>query len=173
MAIPTGTEDGGARDGWANFDQDTGFERELTGILRHMQRAGISRSIWLTTDVHFATGFRYQPFADAPDFDVYEWVSGPLNAGVYPSRDVDSSLNPQRLFFHGPESADDITSYQQALSWFNVGRIDIDERGALTVSIVNGLGETVYQTALQPTTLGNSSRTGGATSSILTRHDPR
>lgn len=150
MAIPTGDPNGAARDGWANFRDETGFERELLGILRSMQKAGVNRSVWLTTDVHFATGFRYQPFADAADFQVHEFVSGPLNAGLYPNRDMDETLVPTRLFFHGPETAESVTKYQDALGWMTFGAIDIDAQGALTVTIVDGRGRTVYTTTLQP-----------------------
>ena len=150
MSIPTGWPAASGRDGWANHGQDTGFERELTAILRHMQRVGIRNSIWLTTDVHFASGFRYTPFADAPDFQTYEWVSGPLNAGLFPKRAFDTSLGAERLFFYGPESAEAVTNYQQALTWMNAGFIDVDESGALTVSLMNGHGETVFRRQLQP-----------------------
>ena len=150
MAIPTGDPASSARDGWANFDHDTGFERELLAILREFQKAGENRTVWLTTDVHFATAFRYQPFADAEDFRVYEFVSGPLSAGLFPKRDLDPTLHGERLFFHGPDDPESVTNYDDALGWMNVGALTIDAEGALTVRIVNGRGETVFTTTLQP-----------------------
>lgn len=151
MSIPTGNPDGPERDGWANFKDDTGFERELLGILRAAQKAGVNRSIWITTDVHFATGFRYRPFADAPDFQVHEFVTGPLNAGLFPSRDFDQTLGAEPLFFHGPETPESVTEYQNALGWMNFGTLSIDKGGTLRVQVINGRGETVYEIALPPT----------------------
>ena len=86
MSIPTGFPPTNGRDGWADFDQTTGFERELLDILRFLQERGIDDSIWITTDVHFAEVFRYRPFADDPAFTVHELATGPLNAGIFPNR---------------------------------------------------------------------------------------
>ena len=85
MSIPTGFPPTNGRDGWANFDQATGFEQELLDVLGFMQRSGIHNTIWITTDVHFAEAFRYRPFPSDPAFVVYELATGPLNAGIFPS----------------------------------------------------------------------------------------
>jgi len=53
--------------------------------------------------VHFAQVLRYQPFADAPDFDFYEIVVGPLNAGPFNFDDLDETFSPERLFMYAPE----------------------------------------------------------------------
>jgi hypothetical protein len=37
--------------------------------------------VFVTTDVHFATGFCHAPF---PDLSFPEFVSGPLHAGLFP-----------------------------------------------------------------------------------------
>lgn len=142
MSIPTGFPPSGGRDGWADYDQDSGFEYELTEILRFMQQQGIKNTVWLTTDVHFSEGFKYQPFADAPDFEVYEFVSGPLNAGVFPNEAFDNSLNPERLFFHGAPVGLD---YQGAKEYLSFGAVEVDEQGDMTVKIINALGATVTE----------------------------
>ena len=103
MSIPTGFPATGGRDGWANFGGPTGFEQELLDILRFMEQHGIRNNLWITTDVHFAEAFRYRPFAADPAFAVHELVTGPMNAGIFPSADVDQTLNPQVLF--GPRPA--------------------------------------------------------------------
>jgi len=149
MSIPTGSSGPRGRDGWANYQQEGGFEYELTDILRFMQQNGMQNVVFLTTDVHFAEGFQYVPFADAPDFKVYEFVSGPFNAGVFPNRAFDTSLNAERLFFFGAESSSDVTSWEQAKSWFNYGAIKIDEEGELTASINDVNGDAVYEISLQ------------------------
>ncbi len=105
--------------------------------------------VFLTTNVHFSEVFRYIPFSDAPDFQVYEFVSGPINAGVFPNRAFDNSLNAESLFFFGAGSSNDVTTWEQAKSWFNYGAIRIDEYGALTASINNITGEAMYEVNLR------------------------
>lgn len=142
MSIPTGFPAENGRDGWADYDQDTGFEHELRDILRFMQKQGIKNSVWLTTDVHFSEGFVYQPFADAPEFEVYEFVSGPLNAGVFPNEAFDDTLNPERLFFHGAPAS---LNYEAALEYMSFGAVEVSEEGDMTVKIINALGDIVAE----------------------------
>lgn len=149
LSIPSG-KGPRARDGWSNDGGNTGFESEATAILRDAAAHEMHNLVWITTDVHFATGFRYRPFETTPGFVLHEFVSGPLNAGVFPRMDLDPTFRPERLFFWGPESSSDIGSYQEALGWFNFGLLDIDRAGNLTVSIVNGRGEPVATHRLEP-----------------------
>jgi alkaline phosphatase D len=155
MSIPTGAsppESG--RDGWANYDQDTGFERELLVILDGARRAGVRNLLWLTTDVHFAAVFRYTPFADAPTFRVHEVAVGPLCAGLFPQYDFDTTLAPEQLFFHGPVRTAAVTSWADALGWMNAGLIDIDAGGGLRLRILDGTGAVVYRLDLPPAAPG-------------------
>ena len=142
LSIPTGTK---ARDGFADGGTGQGYEREAAHIFGALHANRIRNSLWITTDVHFATGFVYRPFADDPGWTTTEFTSGPLNAGVFPRPDLDPTFHPERLFLYGPPSADSIASFTEAIGWFNFGMVDIDPDGNLTVSIVNGRGEIVYQ----------------------------
>lgn len=139
LAIPTGWPPEAPRDGWADLGGPTGFERELVAILRAIADAGIERLIVLATDVHFATVLRHRPFEDR-SFEVLEVVTGPLSAGLYPSRALDETLRPERLFFHGPESMDAVQSYDEALSWLNFGEVEVEADGTLHVRVIDGLG---------------------------------
>ncbi|HMB17848.1 MAG TPA: alkaline phosphatase D family protein [Gaiellaceae bacterium] len=150
MSIPTGFPPTNGRDGWANFDQTTGFEQELLDILGFMERSGIRNTIWITTDVHFAEAFRYRPFASSPDFVVYELATGPLNAGIFPIRDFDSTLNPEALTFYGPPTAESVTSWEEAKRWLNFGTLDFARDGTLTAKIVNTAGQTQFSITLPP-----------------------
>lgn len=150
MAIPTGSAGAAGRDGWANYQQAGGFEYELVDVLRFMQQHGMHNVAFLTTDVHFAEVFRFTPFNDAPDFQVYEFVTGPINAGVFPNRSFDDTLNPERLFFFGANDAGDVTTWEQAKSWFNYGALSIDKSGRMTTSINNINGEVLYELTLNP-----------------------
>ena len=148
LSIPTGSADHG-RDGWANGDQPTGFEHELLAILRFMAAHHINNSVWISTDIHFAAVFRDAPFPDQPAFRLYEIDTGPMNAGVFPKTDLDTTLNPERLFRY-PESADPALGFAQAKSWFNFGVLRIDATGALTIEIVNTYGNRLFELALHP-----------------------
>ena len=148
MSIPTGFPPSGGRDGWANFDQATGYEQELLDVLGFMARSGIVNTVWITTDVHFAEAFRYRPFPANPAFVVYELATGPLNAGIFPNRDVDPTLNPEVLTFFGPPTAP--TTWAEAKRWLNFGTLELDRGGMLTAGIVNTAGERVFSLTLTP-----------------------
>ena len=148
LSIPTGSA---ARDGFADGGGENGYEREAARIFDTLRTTGIRNSFWITTDVHFATGFAYRPFADDPSWASYEFISGPLNAGLFPKPDLDPTFHPERLFSYGPPSADAVPSFDAAIGWFNFGVADIAADGTLTVSIVNGHGETVFRYPIPPT----------------------
>jgi alkaline phosphatase D len=148
MSIPTGFPPEGGRDGWANFDQTTGYEQELLDILRFTEQHGIANTFWITTDVHFAEAFRYRPFTAKPGFVVHELATGPLNAGIFPSTAVDPTLNPQVLFGPDPDVA--ATTWAEAKDGFNFGRLEVDGNGVLTAAIVNTAGQTQFAFILTP-----------------------
>jgi alkaline phosphatase D len=150
MSIPTGFPPTNGRDGWANLDQQTGFERELLDILRFMADRGMNDTVWITTDVHFAEAFRYRPFADRPSFVVHELATGPLNAGIFPNLAFDTTLSPERLFFFGPATPEAVTSWAEAKRWFNFGTLEVAEDGTLTAGIVDTAGETEFSLELEP-----------------------
>jgi alkaline phosphatase D len=134
-------------DGWANYQQTSGFEIELLDILRYMQQNGIYNVLWITTDVHFSEVFQYTPFADAPEFQVHEVVTGPLNAGVFPNAAFDTTLNTVSLFRH-PLTAP--ANYEGAKRSFNFGLARIDEHGWLTTSVNDLTGAPLYELTLSP-----------------------
>jgi alkaline phosphatase D len=151
MSIPTGFPAvPNGRDGWANFDQTTGYERELLDILRFMHEHAIRNSVWITTDVHFAEAFRYTPFAADPGFAVYELVTGPMNAGIFPTTDFDTTLDPDRLAFFGPPSSGAVTTWAEAKRWFNFGELSLTRNGTLTIRIVNTAGNIAFERTLTP-----------------------
>jgi alkaline phosphatase D len=101
ISIPTGSNASIlGRDGWANGNETnnysyyTGFERELTDLLR-----------FITTDVHFPAFIKYNFDLDNDGnmTDIYELVSGPLSAfrlGV-PFPELDGTFNPTLLYGEG------------------------------------------------------------------------
>lgn len=87
-----------------------------------MKDNGIYNNLWITTDVHFAEVFRYIPFAENATFQAHEVVTGPLNAGLFPNRNYDTTLGTQSLFFYEPGSAA-VTTWEQAMPWMNFGMV--------------------------------------------------
>jgi alkaline phosphatase D len=149
LALETGSAEKGL-DGWASFDLEFGYERELRKIVNSFYVAGVRNVVWLTTDVHFAAGFHYRPIEEDANWEMYEFASGPLNAQSFPKQTLDTSFNPDRLFFFGPAYVGEPKSWAQAKKWFNYGLVDIDRTGILSVSIKNVSGETVRQVKLTP-----------------------
>jgi alkaline phosphatase D len=147
MSIPTGPAGpAGARDGWANYDTDKGFELELLEILRDMQQNDVRNILWITTDVHFAAVFRYTPFAEHPDFQVHEIAVGPLNAGVLGKPDFDTTLGTEQLF----RSINTPTTWEQAKRAFNFGLIRVGRDGVLHGSVTDITGVSWYDLVLPP-----------------------
>ena len=150
ISIPTGFPPELGRDGWANFDQDTGFEHELGEILETLQKQTRRNVVFITTDVHFGGVFRYTPSLADFGFQIHEFVTGPMNAGLFPNRDFDDSLGAESLFFYGPESAEAVSTWEEAKPWLNFGHVEVDLQGNLTVSIRNVEGNRVFETTLLP-----------------------
>jgi alkaline phosphatase D len=145
-SVPLSTPTGGAargRDSWCDHETPSGFERELVALLRAMQRAGIARPVFLTTDVHHAEVIRYRPFADAPEFEPLEVVTGPLHAGTFGRTALDATLRPESLFYRSPEKAP--ASLEEALRWFNFGVVEIGADGELSVEVVAATGESLFR----------------------------
>lgn len=147
LSIPTGSA---ARDGFASGDTAAGFEQEAAEIFAVLHARGIRQPLWITTDVHFATGLLLRPIAAEPEWEAREMITGPLNAGVFPIRELDPTFRPERQFLYAPATADSITSFDDALHWFTFGVIEVLASGRLSVSIVNAEGQTVYRMALTP-----------------------
>ncbi|MGH0032968.1 MAG: alkaline phosphatase D family protein [Myxococcota bacterium] len=147
LAVPTGADDT-RRDGWAGYEGGTGFEAELRTLLDALGPSRLGSLVWITTDVHFAQVLRYRPLADRPEVRMHEAIVGPLQAGLFPRRELDPSLRPEVLFFHGPESASAVGGFDEALRWFNFGELEVDAGGALTLRVLGVRGEVLFEHAL-------------------------
>jgi len=114
MSIPTGANASiFGRDGWANgVDKDlsskTGFERELTDLMKFIDDNDIKNVIFITTDAHFPTILKYNADVngDGDPVNVYEIVCGPLSAIRYgipqiPLPTLDMTFKPTILYIEG------------------------------------------------------------------------
>jgi alkaline phosphatase D len=112
ISIPTGSNASMlGRDGWANGNETnnysyyTGFERELTDLLRFIDEQNMKNIVFITTDVHFPAFIRYNFDLnnDGNMTEIHELVSGPLSAfrlGV-PFPQLDETFNPTLLYGEG------------------------------------------------------------------------
>jgi alkaline phosphatase D len=112
ISIPTGSNASIlGRDGWANGNETdnysyyTGFESELTDLLRFIDEHHIKNIVFITTDVHFPAFIRYNFDLnnDGNLTDIHEFVSGPISAfrlGV-PFPQLDETFNPSLLYGEG------------------------------------------------------------------------
>jgi alkaline phosphatase D len=112
ISIPTGSNASIlGRDGWANGNETnnysyyTGFERELTDVLRFIDNQQIKNIVFITTDVHFPAFIKYNFDLnnDGNMTEIHEFVSGPLSAfrlGV-PFPELDETFNPSLLYGEG------------------------------------------------------------------------
>jgi alkaline phosphatase D len=89
ISIPTGSNASIlGRDGWANGNETnnysyyTGFERELTDLLKLIDEQNMKNIVFVTTDVHFPAFIKYNFDLnnDGNTTEVYELISGPLSA---------------------------------------------------------------------------------------------
>jgi alkaline phosphatase D len=146
IAIPTGSNTL-ARDGWAGYLGNTGFEHELRDILKVLHDKRVKNVFFLSTDVHFVSIIRFNPFQDGYSF--HEFISGPLNAGMFNIKKLDTSFHPKRLFYHAPPQSAPET-YIKALDYFNFGLVEIDKNGVLVMKIINANGKELYSLNLLP-----------------------
>jgi alkaline phosphatase D len=114
-----------------------GREREITGLLSFMKRAGVRNVVWLTADMHYTAAHYYDPnCAVFQDFEPFhEFVSGPLHAGTWGPAPLDNTFGSQVLFQKGctPEQGENLAPCY-GLQFF--GRVDIDgQSGVMTVSL--------------------------------------
>ena len=121
MSIPTGSNTSIlGTDGWANGNETnnysyyTGFERELTDLLRFIDEHGMKNIVFITTDVHFPVYMKYDFDLnnDGNTTEIYELISGPLSAfrttsiadalriGL-PFPKIDGTFNPSLLYGEG------------------------------------------------------------------------
>ncbi|MCU0735101.1 MAG: alkaline phosphatase D family protein [Methylotetracoccus sp.] len=145
ISTPTGRLGDKYVDGWANGEQRTGFEQELLQLLTYIREEKIYNSIWLAADLHRAQSVRLRPYRNDASLTLYEFTSGPMNAGLLASPVLDQTLKPERLFAFGVEDPAAVATFAQAKHWMNVGAVEVADSGTLTFQIINAEGQAVWK----------------------------
>jgi len=101
--------------------------------------------------VHFSAAHYYDPSrAQYEEFDPFwEFVSGPLHAGSFPSSALDDSFGPQVRFVRAPSTPNQPPSAGLQFA----GEVQIDgATRAMTVRIFDLAGTVLYEVELSPQT---------------------
>lgn len=142
--------DGKAQESIANADHGAplGRELELARLLKAIKDRGVKNVVFLTADVHYCAAHHYSPeraaFSDFNEF--WEFVAGPVNAGSFGPNKMDGTFGPKVEFALAGTSNQ---SPRDGKGQF-FGHVDLDESQRFTVSLRNGLGESVYSKTLEP-----------------------
>jgi len=92
VITPPGTEN--------NSDGPRGRGVEIAELLSFIKHAGVRNTLWITADLHYTAAHYYDPnraiFQDFEPF--WEFVSGPIHAGTWPSENLDRTFGPQVMF---------------------------------------------------------------------------
>lgn len=127
-----------------------GRELEIAGLLAEMKRRRIRNTVWLTADVHYCAAHHYDPTnAGYTDFDPFwEFVAGPVHAGTFGPNALDPTFGPTVVFSKPAE----YPNMAPSAGYQFFGLVDIDGRsGAMTVSLVDVAGTTLFSQELSPT----------------------
>ena len=150
LSIVTGGE--GDRDSWGQGDPKVlGREAQLAQLLSFIKEKKIKNVVYISADVHFAAAIKYDPeravFKDFNPF--YEFVIGPIHAGVFGPGELDPSFGSEYEFVRGPGLVG-IPAASPPPNLHSFGSAEVDEAGKLTVYIHDLTGEVLYQQELTP-----------------------
>lgn len=88
-------------DNWATDNNTTStFTRERASLMKFLDENNINNVIFIVTDTHFpANVLINQDYnADGDTLKVYEFISGPLNAGTFGPDPIDETINAKILY---------------------------------------------------------------------------
>jgi alkaline phosphatase D len=121
-------------DSWAKGNVSSGFDMELGKILTTLRESQRGNVVWITTDIHVARIFSYDPDRDGTA-DFHEFICGPLSAITGNLDPLDQTFNPKILY--------------EENNFFNFGVVRIDgDSGALSVEIRDQEGKLHYTLTL-------------------------
>jgi len=128
-----------------------GRELEIADLLRFIRDSGVTNTVWLTADVHYAAAHFYNP--DKAQFQEFmpfwEFVAGPLNAGTFGPNELDNTFGPEVRFIKaaGPDKPNLPPS--AGMQFFGHVRIN-GETGQMTVTLRDRADVALWSTTLDP-----------------------
>ena len=126
-----------------------GRELEIARLLSFMKRQGIDNVVWVTADVHYTAAHYYDPTKAAyTDFNpIWEFVSGPLNAGSFGPNTLDGTFGIQVVYQKTPPAPN--TAPTAGFQFYGMVEIDARTR-AMTVSLKDLAGARLFSKVLEP-----------------------
>jgi alkaline phosphatase D len=128
-----------------------GRELEIADILRFIRTAGITNTVWLTADVHYAAAHYYDPNkAQFQDFEPFwEFVAGPFNAGTFGPNELDNTFGPEVKFVKAPDAGKQNLPPSDGMQFF--GHVQIEGKtGRMTVTLRDRADIALWSTTLDP-----------------------
>ncbi len=127
-----------------------GRELEIADLLRFIRDNGVTNTVWLTADVHYAAAHFYNP--DKAQFQEFvpfwEFVAGPLHAGTGWQNELDNTFGPE-VRFSKPAPSGVILSPSDGLQFF--GHVKIEgATGQMTVTLRDRNDVALWSTTLDP-----------------------
>ena len=127
-----------------------GRELEIADLLRFIRDSGVTNTVWLTADVHYAAAHFYDPGkAQFQEFNPFwEFVAGPLHAGTGWQNELDNTFGPE-VRFAKPAPAGVVLSPADGLQFF--GHVGIEgATGQMTVTLRDRNDVALWSTKLDP-----------------------
>src|SRR6266478_1153728 len=128
-----------------------GRELEIADLLRFIKTSGVTNTVWLTADVHYAAAHYYNPDkAQFQEFDPFwEFVSGPLHAGTFGPNELDNTFGPEVKFIKAPGLDKQNLPPSAGMQFF--GHVKIDgASGQMTVTLRDRADVALWSTTLDP-----------------------
>ena len=127
-----------------------GRELEIADLLRFTRDSGVTNTVWLTADVHYAAAHFYSPeraqFQDFTPF--WEFVAGPLHAGTGRQNELDNTFGPEVSFIKAAAPGT-VLSPSDGMQFF--GHVQIEgASGRMTVTLRDRNDIALWSTALDP-----------------------
>jgi len=127
-----------------------GRELEIADLLRFIRDNGVTNTVWLTADVHYAAAHYYNP--DKAQFQEFapfwEFVAGPLHAGTGWQNELDNTFGPE-VRFAKAAPAGKILSPSDGFQFFGHVRID-GASGQMSVTLRDRNDTALWSTTLDP-----------------------
>jgi alkaline phosphatase D len=128
-----------------------GRELEIADLLRFIRDSGITNTLWLTADVHYAAAHYYNPDkAQFQEFNPFwEFVAGPLHAGTFGPNELDNTFGPEVKFARSAGADKPNLPPSAGMQFF--GHVQIEgATGRMTVTLRDRNDVALWSTTLDP-----------------------